>query len=242
MSSRRGHITSPFFSNWPPPLTSWAMRFMRCRRAVVERISELPTKWLSPPKKISTSLGLFCPLSCQNEWASRASIQPRPYDGKLAWLSAPGVRRRARMRVQQPTTCGIYITTWASSVPTTWTTSWPVRRPCIDMPISVNQQLVATVRMTGMKRTMRTMTMEMKMMSPCLKRNNLPNQLYTGFNTRAGCSCQAPLAIWTVAATWQFPFYNTSLIMQWSMLCASDQSIHNCTVLVSILLLFYIMW
>ena len=85
-SSRMGHMTSPpLFGKWPPPLTSWAPRSMRCRRVgVVRNISKPPTKLLSPCPEISISLELFCLLSYQEQWAWRASTHPRPHDGGVA--------------------------------------------------------------------------------------------------------------------------------------------------------------
>ena len=66
-SSRSGWMTSPaHFNKWLPPLTSWALRFMRCRRTgVAGGIPEPPTSLPSPLPRTSTSLGLYCPPSCQ---------------------------------------------------------------------------------------------------------------------------------------------------------------------------------
>ena len=50
----------------------------------------------------------------------------------------------------------------------------------VDMPISVNPQLVAMMRMTGVKRSMRMMTTVTKVTSLYLKRTSLPDQLYIG--------------------------------------------------------------
>ena len=67
-SNRRGHTTSPSCSHkWPPPLTCWALRSMRCRRPGSSgKTSRPPTGWPRPPQKISTSLELSCTQSHQN--------------------------------------------------------------------------------------------------------------------------------------------------------------------------------
>ena len=48
----------------------------------------------------------------------------------------------------------------------------------VATPMSANPWPLAMKMMTGMERTMRMMTMKMKMMSLCLKRTNPPNELY----------------------------------------------------------------
>ena len=74
----------------------------------------------------------------QRSWASRASIPLRPWDDEVAWPSAPGVAKSVRMREQWWITYELCTTTLASSMPTAWTTSPPMQRPCITMSMFAN--------------------------------------------------------------------------------------------------------
>ena len=71
-SNRRGCTTSPPCSNkWPPPLTCWALRSMRCRRpGSARKTSGSPTKQPRPPQRTSTSLELSCPQNHQKSLAN----------------------------------------------------------------------------------------------------------------------------------------------------------------------------
>ena len=68
ISNRRGHTTYPPCSDkWPPPLTSWGLRSMRCRRSgLARKISGPPVEWPRPPQRTSTFFKLSCPQSHQN--------------------------------------------------------------------------------------------------------------------------------------------------------------------------------
>ena len=131
-----GVMTSPPSSTrWLPPPTSWAPRSMRCRRwggqkdlRAANWVARASPKnihffWITLPTESPKIMGFKCIHS------SKALQQ----QGGLTFC--PWCSKGVRMKEWWWIICKQYTITLALSVPTAWTTSPPVQRPCVTMPI-----------------------------------------------------------------------------------------------------------
>ena len=95
------HYWSSTFQDMTSSMNLLDTKVHECRRnGLASKSSGLPTRLPRSPKGTSNSLGWLQPLNHPTLWAWRAFICLRPCSGRVAFPSACGVGKRAKMRGQ----------------------------------------------------------------------------------------------------------------------------------------------